>query len=98
MPLVRIMLKQVQSLRVGESVMFNEAHHTISQLKHDRMMWFDRVPQMGEFVIFPDLQGDSFAPFQVDQVQHFPSNVNSSPAVNAVPTSLVVLQPILARL
>jgi len=77
--------------------MFNEAHHTIAHLKHDQMMWFDRVPQVGEFVIFPDLQENQVAPFQVDQVQHFPQEAGRPPSATDVPTSLILLRPILAK-
>lgn len=95
MPLVRIMFKQVQSLRVGESVMFNEAHIAVSQANENRPMWFDRIPQVGESVVFSAPQGRGVVSFQVEQVQHFPCELDASLFVPAVPQSIILLQPIL---
>ena len=97
MALVRIMFKPMQLSELHESETFNTFHIMTSHFNHDRVRWFDRVPQVGEFVIFPSLLENQVVPFQVDEVQHFPREAESLPAATEVPTSLILLRPILAK-
>ena len=87
----------MQPLELGESVVFNEAHVVISQDKHNRVMWFERIPQIGELVVFPPPRGRGAVCFRVDQVQHYPVEVGSLPASATLPQGLIALRPILVK-
>ncbi|NJL19781.1 MAG: hypothetical protein HC895_01500 [Leptolyngbyaceae cyanobacterium SM1_3_5] len=97
MSLVLVAFKQMQTLGLYESYTFNDAHIAIAQYKNNRVMAFDRVPNLGEIVRFPAPQGRGYVFFKVYEVQHLPNDIESLPTPNPVPQSAIFLHPLVVQ-
>ena len=63
MSLVRIMFKPMQLSELHESETFNTFHIMTSHFNHDRVRWFDRVPQVGRVCDLPGFLGEPSCAF-----------------------------------